>query len=56
MYDLAPKVRIAGSEFETVDPSTLKLNFVPKLEVGKDYKMDIQSDSVIVLSLRPGKT
>lgn len=56
MYDVAPKVRIAGAEFSTVDAASLKLNFVPKLELNTDYKMEIQSDSVIVLSLQPGKT
>lgn len=56
VYDVAPKVRIAGAEFSTVDAASLKLNFVPKLELNTDYKMEIQSDSVIVLSLQPGKT
>lgn len=55
MYDVAPKVRITGQEFSGVDADTLKLTFVPKLKLDKDYTMAVQSDTVIVLSLKPGR-
>ena len=55
MYDVAPKVRIAGSEFDTLDASTLKLNFAPKLKKDADYKVEIQSPTVMVLTLQPDK-
>lgn len=54
-YDMAPKVRIAGTGFDTIDASKLKLSFSPKLEAGKDYKVTIQGSTVMVLSLQPDK-
>lgn len=55
VYDTAPKVRIAGSGFDTLDADNLKLSFAPKLKVKKDYTVAIQSSSVMVLTLKPKK-
>ena len=55
VYDVAPKVRIAGKDFDTLDASTLKLNFAPKLKKGTDYKLEIQSSTAIVLTLQENK-
>lgn len=55
VYDVAPKVRIAGSGFDELDASSLKLSFAPSLKEGEDYKVDIQSSTVMVLNLKPGK-
>eukprot|EP00752_Nemacystus_decipiens_P008845 g7893.t1 len=55
IYDVAPKVRIAGSGFDALDASTLKLNFAPKLAKDTDYKLEIQSSTVMVLSLQEDK-
>ena len=55
VYDIAPKVRIAGSGFGTLDAAALKLSFAPKLKLGKDYTVEVQSSTVIVLYLKPGK-
>lgn len=55
VYDHAPKVRIAGKDFDTLDASTLKLSFAPNLKKDEDYKMEIQSSTVIVLTLQPDK-
>lgn len=55
VYDFSPKVRIAGNDFDKLDASTLKLNFAPKLKKDTDYKLEIQSSTVIVLTLQEGK-
>lgn len=55
VYDIAPKVRIAGSGFDTLDAASLKLSFAPKLKVDKDYTVDVQSSTVMVLNLKSGK-
>ncbi|CAN0041736.1 unnamed protein product, partial [Ectocarpus fasciculatus] len=55
IYDVAPKVRIAGSGFDELDTSSLKLSFAPNLKEGEDYKVDIQSSTVMVLNLKSGK-
>ncbi|CBN78994.1 peptidase S1 and S6, chymotrypsin/Hap [Ectocarpus siliculosus] len=55
VYDVAPKVRIAGSGFDELDAASLKLSFAPKLKEGEDYKVDIQSSTVMVLNLQSGK-
>lgn len=55
VYDVAPKVRIAGNDFDTLDASTLTLHFTPKLQKDTDYKMEIQSPTVIVLTLLEDK-
>lgn len=55
VYDVAPKVRIAGQDFDALDASTLKLNFAPKLKKDEDYKLEIQSSTVMVLTLQPDK-
>lgn len=52
VYDIAPKVKIAGSGFDELDVSSLKLGFAPKLKVDKDYTIDIPSSTVMVLSLK----
>lgn len=55
VYDIAPKVRIAGSGFSALDTSNLKVNFAPNLKVDRDYKLEVQSDTVLVISLQPEK-
>lgn len=55
VYDVAPKVRIAGNGFDTLNVASLKLSFAPKLKVDKDYTVEVQSPTVIVLSLKGGK-
>eukprot|EP00903_Cladosiphon_okamuranus_P014061 g13069.t1 len=55
VYDVAPKVRIYGQGFDTLDASTLKLSFAPKLKVDEDYKIEIQSATTMVLTLQPDK-
>lgn len=55
VYDIAPKVRIVGSGFDTLDASTLSLSFAPKLKVDKDYTLEIQGSTAIVLNLKSGK-
>lgn len=55
MYDTAPKVRIAGTGFDSLDAGSLSLSFAPKLKVKKDYTVTIQSSTVIVLTLKPKK-
>eukprot|EP00752_Nemacystus_decipiens_P018630 g16704.t1 len=55
VYDVAPKVRIAGSGFDKLDASTLELDFAPNLKKDTDYQLEIKSSTVIVLSLQEGK-
>ena len=55
IYDIAPKVRIMGNGFDTLDSSKLKLSFAPKLKLDRDYTLEIQSATVIVLSLKEEK-
>ncbi|CAB1116386.1 unnamed protein product [Ectocarpus sp. CCAP 1310/34] len=54
IYDVAPKVRIAGSGFDELDAASLKLSFAPRMTEGQNYKVDIQSSTVMVLRLQPG--
>ena len=55
VYDVAPKVRIMGSGFDSLDASTLTLAFAPALTVEDDYSIEISSSTTMVLTLKPDK-
>lgn len=55
VYDVAPKIRIMGSGFDTLDASTFKMSFAPKLTVDEDYALEISSSTLMVLTLKPNK-
>lgn len=55
VYDVAPKLRIMGTEFNTLDASKLELSFSPNLKAGKDYKLEIQSSTIIAMTLNKDK-
>lgn len=55
VYDIDPKLRIPGSGFDTIDVSTLKLSFAPKLVQDEDYTVQVASDAALLLTLKPDK-
>lgn len=61
VYDNYPKIRISGTDLGTLEASSLKLTFAPKLKANKDYKVDIRTGSepgdksYISLHLQPDK-
>eukprot|EP00752_Nemacystus_decipiens_P008235 g7364.t1 len=49
------RVWIHGKDFDTLDVSTLKLNFAPRLTKEEDYTLKIWSSRLMMLTLQPGK-
>lgn len=56
LYSFSPKLRIQTEEsvFQNVFPEDIKLSFTPTVKASS-YNVSILSDTVIVLSLNPGK-
>ena len=55
VYDAAPELHIMGRGFDSLDMSTLELRFRPELQAGTDYALEIQSPTVLVLTLKHDK-
>ena len=54
VYDIAPKLRIMGSGFDTLQASNVKLSFAPSIK-DKDYSLEITSSTIMTLSIKEGK-
>lgn len=53
VYDIAPKLRIVGSGFDTLDASNLELSFTPALKADV-YSIEISGPTTITLNLKTG--